>query len=56
MYGGQEIIYTNLFRSVDDSSVVTELQRADDGGAQREQEITSNLLLLKGQSHGKENN
>lgn len=37
---------TNLLRSVDDSRVVTELQRADDGGAQREQEVTCHLLFL----------
>lgn len=36
----------DLLRSVDDSRVVTELQRADDGGAQREQEVTCHLLLL----------
>lgn len=37
---------TDLLRSVDDSRVVTELQRADDGGAQREQEVTCHLLFL----------
>lgn len=37
---------TDLLRSVDDSRVVAELQRADDGGAQREQEVTCHLLFL----------
>lgn len=41
-----EFLMTDLLRSVDDSRVVTELQRADDGGAQREQEVTCHLLFL----------
>lgn len=43
---GRYRLITNLLWSVDDSRVVTKLQRADDGGGQREQEITCHLLFL----------
>lgn len=42
-------ILTDLLGSIDDSGVVAKLQRADDGGAQREQQVAGDLLLLQGE-------
>lgn len=42
-------IKPNLLWSIDDSCVVTKLQRADNSGGQREQEITCYLLFLEGE-------
>lgn len=36
----------NLLRGVDDSCVVAKLQRSDDGGGQREQQVAGYLLAL----------
>lgn len=40
---------TDLLGSIDDSGVIPELQRADDSGAQREQKVARDLLLLQGE-------
>lgn len=37
---------TDLLGSIDDSGVVAKLQRADDGGAQGEEQVAGDLLLL----------
>lgn len=37
---------TDLLGCIDDSGVVAKLQRADDGGAQREEQVAGDLLLL----------
>lgn len=46
-------ILTDLLGSIDDSGVVAKLQRADDGCAQREQQVAGDLLLLQGESVGR---
>lgn len=46
------LIFTNHLWSIDDSCVVTKLQRADDGGGEGEQEITCDLLVLEGERRG----
>lgn len=46
-------LITNLLWSIDDSCVVTKLQRADDSGGQGEEEITCYLLFLQWDKKGK---